>query len=100
MIRKETQQSIADWAKKTFGPANNHTVLVDRAMNEMTELKEAVRSNNTIEIGKETADVVILLYRILELNGLDLNAELNAKMLENRTRKWLAKGDGTGSHIE
>lgn len=100
MAIKETQASIARWAGETFGPVGDHTALVDRAATEMTELREAVYSNNTVEIGKETADVMILLYRLCELNGLDLQAEVDSKMSENRARKWRITGDGTGSHIK
>ena len=98
--KHETQESIASWAEDTFGPVTQQSVLVDRAMAEMAELRDAVLLNNPVEIGKEAADVVILLYRILELNGSDLHSEVTLKMGENRTRKWNAKGDGTGSHIK
>ncbi len=101
MARKdETQKSIASWAEETFGPVAHHSVLVDRAIAEMAELSDAVRKNNPDDIGKEAADVAILLHRILELNGLDLHTEIELKMIENRTRKWNVKGDGTGNHIK
>ncbi len=100
MAGKETQASIAQWAEETFGPVGDYTALVDRAVTEMSELREAVSLNNTVEIGKETADVMILLYRLCALNGLDLQTEVNHKMSENRARKWRNTGDGTGSHIK
>jgi len=100
MAKKETQKSITQWAEETFGSVADHSALVDRAAIEMTELAEAVHSNDIIEIGKETADIVILLYRLCALNGLDLQAEIDAKMSENRARKWHKAGDGTGSHIK
>ncbi len=96
----ETQESIASWAEDTFGPVAQHVVLVDRAMVELAELRDAVDGNNSDEIGKEAADVVILLYRILELNDRDLHTEVTLKMVENRARRWKAKGDGTGNHIK
>ena len=100
MSENETQKSISEWAQNTFGPVICPTVLVDRATVELAELSEAVRSNNPVEIGKETADVVILLHRLLELNGLDMHQEISSKMAENRARRWNPKGDGTGSHIK
>ncbi|WP_421781522.1 dATP/dGTP pyrophosphohydrolase domain-containing protein [Kiloniella litopenaei] len=96
----ETQTTICDWAEKTFGPVKNANDLLKRAMLETTELSEAIAENNIKEIGKETADVVILLYRLLDQYGLDLNKEINEKMAINRARKWKSKGDGTGSHIK
>ncbi|SDE48471.1 DUF550 domain-containing protein [Kordiimonas lacus] len=99
-MSQETQQSVAAWAEETFGPAGDQTVLVRRAQVELDELLEATAAGDKTEIGKETADIAILLYRLMELNGLDLGAEVTKKMAENRARTWRAKGDGTGSHIK
>lgn len=96
---QETQQSVSEWAEETFGPVGDQSVLVKRAMTEMDELLEAVDTADKAEIGKETADIAILLYRLLEMNGLSLEQEVTAKMAENRIRQWVAKGDGTGKHI-
>lgn len=96
----ESQKSIALWAEETFGPASDHSVLVRRAMIEMEELLEATEAGDPGEIGKETADIAILLYRLMELNGLDLTEEVTKKMAENRARRWQPKGDGTGKHIK
>ncbi|WP_417450752.1 nucleotide pyrophosphohydrolase [Kordiimonas sp.] len=96
----ETQKSIATWAEDTFGPAQEHSVLVRRAMVELEELLEATDAGDPCEIGKETADIAILLYRLMELNGLSLAEEVDKKMAENRSRRWLAKGDGTGKYIK
>jgi NTP pyrophosphatase (non-canonical NTP hydrolase) len=96
----ETQKTIADWAEQTFGPVSDPEVLVKRADTELQELLEAVQSGDISEIGKETADVIILLMRLLEQSGLDFGDELNRKMQENRARSWISKGDGTGTHIK
>jgi len=96
----ETQLSISRWAEQIFGPVIEPAVLVTRANTELQELLQAVQDSNTEEIGKETADVVILLMRLLEQNGLSLSNEVDKKMQENRARKWIKKGDGTGSHIK
>lgn len=100
MHHTETQQSIALWAEETFGPVSNLKALVDRASLEVAELSEAVHLGNSAEIGQEAADIVILLYRLLELNGMDLQTEVDAKMATNRARRWVAKGDGTGRHFK
>ncbi|GHF21099.1 hypothetical protein GCM10017044_15030 [Kordiimonas sediminis] len=94
----ETQKTIADWANTAFGPVIDQTKLVDRAAIELTELREAVQAGQTNEIGHETADVLILLYRLLELNGLSVSQVLNDKMSINRQRTWERAGDGTGGH--
>ncbi len=98
VMKSETQKSIADWAQETFGAAPDLLALVERASLELDELKQAVDENDVVEAGKETADVMILLYRLMELLELDLHAEVDAKMRINRSRRWTGRGDGTGSH--
>ncbi|WP_368484292.1 MazG-like family protein [Thalassospira lucentensis] len=95
----ETQRSICEWAEITFGPVSAPVSLVERAMLEMDELKEAVLAGDHSEIGKEAADVLILLYRLADQFGLDLDREVAGKMGINLSRTWIKKGDGTGSHI-
>ncbi len=51
------------------------------------------------EMGREAADVVILLHRLVALAGMDLSEQVDAKMAINRARKWKAAGDGTGGHV-
>ncbi|MEH6632071.1 MAG: dATP/dGTP pyrophosphohydrolase domain-containing protein [Halopseudomonas aestusnigri] len=95
----ETQHTICQWAEDTFGPVANPQNLVVRALQEMSELAEALEEENHDEIGKETADVVILLYRLLAQYNLDLSEEIEKKMKINRSRQWISSGDGTGKHI-
>lgn len=98
-MNNENQASICAWAEQTFGPVADPVALVDRAMMEMQELREAVALRDPGEIGKESADVMILLHRLVAQFGLDLYEETDAKMAINRNRVWQARGDGTGSHI-
>ncbi len=56
-------------------------------------------ANDTAEIGREAADVAILLHRLVALAGRDLAEEVDAKMAVNRARRWYAAGDGTGGHV-
>lgn len=100
MAKTETQATITAWAEEIFGPVADQSVLVTRAQTELQELLEAVQEGDPYEIGKETADIAILLYRLMELKGLDFQEQVTAKMTENRSRRWLPKGDGTGSHIK
>lgn len=95
----ENQRSMCDWAEQTFGPVSDPASLVDRALVEMQELGEAVDARDVSEIGKEAADVLILLYRLADQFDLDLDQEVQAKMAINRSRTWVSKGDGTGSHV-
>lgn len=95
----ETSKSICEWGDRTFGEVADLSALVVRARGELDELLEAVRANDKAEIGKEAADVVILLHRLVALAGMDLNQQVDAKMAINRARVWKAAGDGTGGHV-
>lgn len=100
MESTEDQKSITAWGEETFGPAANPAVLVARARMEMDELLEAAKAGNHAEAALEAADVFILLYRVATLCGFDVNEAVNRKMAINRARRWMRKGDGTGSHIK
>ena len=41
----ETSASIAEWAESTFGPVDSLDVLVRRAQQEITELRDALARN-------------------------------------------------------
>ena len=95
----ETSKSIRDWGDETFGKVSDLSALVARARGELDELDQAIKADDPAEIGREAADVVILLHRLVALAGMDLAAEVDAKMAVNRARKWKAAGDGTGGHV-
>ena len=95
----ETSNTIRVWSDETFGEVKDLAALVARARGELDELAEAVRAGDMAEAGKEAADVVILLHRLVALAGMDLNAQVDAKMAINRARTWKAAGDGTGGHV-
>jgi NTP pyrophosphatase (non-canonical NTP hydrolase) len=95
----ETSNSIRDWGDETFGKVSDLSALVARARGELDELEEAIRAGDLAEAGREAADVVILLHRLVALAGMDLNEQVDAKMAVNRARKWKATGDGTGGHV-
>ncbi|WP_282604845.1 dATP/dGTP pyrophosphohydrolase domain-containing protein [Pelagibius sp. Alg239-R121] len=99
-ITSENQASIAAWGQATFGLAKNPIDLVTRAQQELAELAEAVSAGQPPEAAMETADVMILLYRLAEDLGYDLNESVARKMAVNRARKWIRAGDGTGQHVE
>jgi len=95
----ETSKSIRDWGDATFGEVRDLSALVARARGELDELDQAVRANDTAEIGREAADVAILLHRLVALTGRDLAEEVDAKMAVKGARRWYAAGDGTGGHV-
>lgn len=68
----ENQASISAWATETFGPVGSNARVAARANEEMAELLRAVTANaDPDKIAAETADVVIVLFRLGELNGFD-----------------------------
>jgi NTP pyrophosphatase (non-canonical NTP hydrolase) len=95
----ETSNTIRVWGDATFGEVNDLAALVARARGEMDELEQALRAGDMAEAGREAADVVILLHRLVALAGMDLNEQVDAKMAINRARTWKAAGDGTGGHV-
>jgi len=52
-----------------------------------------------LEIGPEAADVRITLAALAGTYAIDMDGEVNRKMIVNRARKWSRHGDGTGQHI-
>lgn len=95
---KENSQSILLWGDATFGPVTKPVKLAQRAKAELEELIEAIYLDDLDEIGKEAADVAILLHRLLGHLDKDLSEEVDLKMAINRNRQWKSVGDGTGSH--
>ncbi|MEX1153855.1 dATP/dGTP pyrophosphohydrolase domain-containing protein [Parvibaculum sp.] len=96
----ETQATIARWGEETFGPATHPAALARRARLELDELIEALERGDAAEAARETADILILLNRLGATLGFDLAEAVDAKMKVNRTRRWVAAGDGTGRHVD
>lgn len=94
-MTKETQQSVARWARETFGPA---TIMrsATRANEEVAELLSALSCDNRTQAAEEVSDVVICLYRLCEGMGIDLAREVDRKMARNRERVWKNDGHGCG----
>jgi NTP pyrophosphatase (non-canonical NTP hydrolase) len=99
--RAETQVSISQWAVKTFGPGGTNARAIARANREMAELLEHVTADDQHpEAAEEVADIVIVLYRVATRLGVDLHERIDAKMAQNRVRKWRRDGTGHGYHVE
>jgi NTP pyrophosphatase (non-canonical NTP hydrolase) len=96
----EDQWSISAWGEETFGPAKHPEVLVDRAVLEFDELREATRNGHADDVAHEIADILILLYRVGTIFGCDVQKAVAEKMAINRKRRWIRKGDGTGRHVK
>lgn len=75
----ETSRSIGAWGAAAFGPVLDPAALIDRALVEMSELRDAAAQGDMTEIGAEAADVAILLHRLLDEYGLDLTARWTPK---------------------
>jgi NTP pyrophosphatase (non-canonical NTP hydrolase) len=96
----ETQESCATWAQETFGPVSSNARVAARANEEMAELLRWLTvADDHPKAAEEIADVVIILYRLADRLGVDLPGMIDAKMAENRTRRWQVGGDGHGYHI-
>lgn len=96
----ETQASIAEWARRTFGPVTNARAAA-RANKEMAELLTKLTTNEHHPVAaEEVADVVICMVRIADNQGFDILAEIEKKMAINRAREWVLDGNGCGQHVE
>jgi NTP pyrophosphatase (non-canonical NTP hydrolase) len=95
----ETQDSIEEWRRDTFGVPSTAARLAARANVEMAELLDELSAGRNEAAAVECADVVIVLFGVAERLGVDLLAEVDKKMAINRDRKWTVAGDGTGKHV-
>jgi len=101
---RETQKTISDWARKTFGDPKIEP-LYEKFCVEVVELQEALAKSKSGEfeltdIRQELADCHILLVQIADYFGQNLNQCVDEKMNANRDRTWKISGDGTGQHIK
>lgn len=120
----ETQSTIGQWARDTFPGGDDlsprHCI---RLLEEVCELCLAAgaqpadlyrvcsadrpngqawfesRPESPERVARELADVAIVIAVIAERRGVDLAAEVDAKMALNRRRVWRSNGDGTGYHV-
>lgn len=98
----ETQETITAWSRQTFGEALSLATIAARANQEMAELIRKTTAPHTdhAAIAEECADVLIVMYRLVEACGFDIHEEVNRKMEINRKRIWHLDGDGCGQHKE
>lgn len=89
----------ADWADDAFPDET----MLGVARHLLSEVEELLLSP---ESGDEHADVFALAHRIVDdvrvsaaQHGIDLLAELQAKLDKNRARMWADRGDGVYEHV-
>ena len=98
----ETQQTICDWATKTFGNSYSPEIHIRRMLEECKELEEKSEMGifSHEELADEIADIFICGYRAMDALGFDTHSCIDHKMAINRHRKWKLNGDGTGQHVK
>ena len=99
-MTSEDQQSITAWQDDVFGPTTPWLAYC-RMADEVAELEEVFTRGRDIDHNKsleECADVYIMLVRVAEALGGDLQAEVDRKMAINRARSWDVDGNGHGQH--
>lgn len=95
----ETQKSICEWADTAFGKATSNLRIFTRMLEEVGELQSRLTADDNSELAAvEMADVEIVLRRLAENMGVDLQAEVDKKMAINRKREWTLDGEGQGYH--
>lgn len=101
---QETQQSITEWGIKTFGKPRRETLIarLNKEMEEILELALSARRLKTKRklIGKELADLHIVLVQVASAYGVTLHEEVDGKMIINRNRAWVMTGKGVGQHVK
>ncbi len=91
--RIETQESINAWQRRHFPDATEEGI-TKHLSEEFQEFIDATPPERRVA----AADLVILLYAWAGHQGIDLHAEIDAKMKINRAREWTIQEDGTGRH--
>lgn len=95
----ETQNTISQWAVDTFGFASSNARVAARANEEMAELLKLLTIDDSApQAGEEIADIFIVLYRLAQRMGYDIQQEVDRKMVINRIRAWALDGSGHGYH--
>lgn len=92
---RETQRTIVEWARETFGEPAKVAVL-DKLEDEWEEMHIAYADEQK---AKEAADVYVVLVQYVNLLGYDLHDLVDAKMDINRKRKWDVRPGGVAQHI-
>lgn len=97
------QKRIADWGRETFGVPENALSVFSKLKEEFDELELEINGDgkwvSVDAVLREAADVVIMLYQLVDNLAGDLHEEIDKKMDTNVKRTWEITGDGFGHHI-
>ena len=95
----ETQSTITAWAD-AVGITAEPVRAVMRAGEELHEAIADLQVGAVEDAGVELADVVICLFVAASKMGVDLQAEIDAKMSINRKRQWRVDETGSAYHVK
>ena len=95
----ETQATITAWAD-AVGIKPEPFRAVERAGEELREALADLEVGAVEDAGVELADVVICLFVAASRMGVDLQAEIDAKMQVNRSRTWRLDETGCAYHVK
>lgn len=95
----ETQATINEWAN-SVGIKADAARSIARAQEELDEAIDEVSAGDIKKAGVEIADVVICLFVAASRLGVDLQAEIDAKMKINRKREWRVDESGCAYHVK
>lgn len=84
------------WANKVAKDFNTTDVALEfgLTMEELSEAFSAWRKGKP-DLGGELADVMIFLAGLAEMNAIDLEAEVELKLVQNETRRYVRLPNGT-----
>lgn len=90
----DVQRVIKLWANKNFPRRTSHQALCKLVLEEIPEFLQEQDS------AEEYADLLILIFDIASLRGIDIAEALEAKMKINIQRKWsIDPNTGIAKHI-
>lgn len=94
-----TAKRVYDWCQVKFNASEME--IVARGNKEYAELVNAI-ANDTDEEDKvdEVADVLIFMYQLCGLYGVDPQEIVDKKMEINRRRSWVRTKTGGYQHVE
>lgn len=102
---RDLQNRIRGWSVLTFGVETTGAMLakLDEEVAELRAATERAETGNAMAghkaIREEIADVQIVLAKIANAYGVDLNRAAEVKMDDNERRTWQADERGVHHHV-
>lgn len=91
----ELQTLIVEWAD-SLNPHRTASSTIAKLLEELGELIASERMSDPLEL----ADVAILVLDLFQIQQIDLDQAVRAKMAINRSRKWRIADNGAMSHVD